>query len=115
MIKIYHNPKCSKSRNALKYLTDKGIEPQIILYLNKEKYTAETLTSLAEKMGLKPSQMVRTQEDLYKNEYKEKNISENQWIKILIENPNLIIRPIIENGNKAIFGNPVENIDKIFD
>ena len=113
MLKIYHNPKWSKSRNALKYLEEKGIKPQIILYLSQEKFTEETLFSLVEKMGLKPSQMLRTHEDLYKTEYKHKTISENEWIKIMVENPNLIIRPIIENREKAIFGNPVEEIEKI--
>jgi arsenate reductase (glutaredoxin) len=69
------------------------------------------LKKLLEKLGKKPKDIVRTQEDFYKKELKGKDLSDEEWIKILVENPRLIQRPIVETKNKAVIGDPAENID----
>ena len=112
-MKIYHNTRCKKSRAGLQYLQAKGIEPEIIQYLKDKPFTEETLKKLIEKIGKKPFEMIRKQEALYKKEYKGKELSDGEWIKIMSENPRLINRPIIETDDKAVWGDPVEEIEKI--
>ena len=111
--KIYHNTRCRKSRGGLQYLEEKGIKPQIIEYLKDEPFTVESLTDIIEKLGIKPQELIRTQEADYKQKYKGKDFSDKEWIKILVENPKLIRRPIIVKGDKAVVGDIVENIDGI--
>jgi len=112
MLKIYHNPRCRKSRAGLDFLKQKGSEPEIIDYI-KNPLTEKELKKLLEKLGKKPKDIVRTQEDFYKKELKGKDLSEFEWIKILVENPRLIQRPIIETEANAVIGDPAENIDSI--
>ncbi len=111
-MKIYHNPRCSKSRAALQYLQEKGLEPEIRLYL-KEPLTVEELNDVLMRMNKEPEEIVRTHEKIYKSDFKEKNFNRDEWVKILLEYPQLMQRPIIVNGTKAVWGNPVEEIDKI--
>ena len=111
-MKIYHNPRCSKSRNGLKYLNEKGYEFEVVKYLD-EGISEEELTEIISKTGIRPFDFVRTQEDLYKKEYKGKEFSDKEWIKILAENPKLLHRPIVVNGDKAVLGNPPENVEGI--
>ncbi|HAN19182.1 MAG: hypothetical protein A2X13_09730 [Bacteroidetes bacterium GWC2_33_15] len=112
-IKIYHNTKCQKSRNGLKYLENKGIKPEIIGYLKDKPFTPESLKEILKKLGLKPVDIVRTQEADYKQHFKGKDLPDEQWIKILAENPKLIRRPIIVSGNKAVLGDILEHIDTL--
>ena len=111
-MKIYHNPRCSKSRNGLKYLNEKGYEYEVVKYL-AEGISEEELTDIIAKTGKKPFDFVRTQEEIYKKEYKGKAYSDEEWIKILVENPKLLHRPIVINGDKAVLANPPENIEEI--
>jgi len=111
-MKIYHNPRCSKSRNGLNYLTEKGYEFEVVKYLD-EGISEEELSELILKTGKKPFDFVRTQETLYKKEYKGKEFSDKEWIKILVENPRLLHRPIVLNGDKAVLANPPENVEGI--
>lgn len=111
---IYHNPRCRKSRAGLEYLKSKTDEIEIVEYL-KEPLTQKQWTEVFEKLDLKPSEMLRKQEEAYKKELKGKDFSEKEWIEIFTENPKLIQRPIIVKGNQAIWGNPPENIDKLLD
>lgn len=111
-MKIYHNPRCSKSRKGLQYLEDKGCNFEVVKYL-EEGINEEKLAELIAKTGKKPFDFVRQHEQLYKDEYKGKTLSDEEWLKALVENPRLLHRPIIENGDKAILGNPPENIDTI--
>ncbi|PLX23278.1 MAG: arsenate reductase (glutaredoxin) [Marinilabiliales bacterium] len=111
--KIYHNTRCRKSRGGLQYLEDKGIKPQIIEYLKDESFTEESLSEIIKKLGIKPQELIRKQEADYKQKYKGKELSGEEWIRILVANPKLIRRPIIENGNKAVVGDIVEHIDDI--
>ena len=111
-MKIYHNPRCAKSRAGLKYLENKTSNFEIVKYLEKG-ISAKELGELVAKSGKKPFDFVRTQEQVYKDEFKGKILSDEEWIKVLVENPKLLQRPIVVNGDKAVLGNPPENIDSI--
>lgn len=113
MLKIYHNPRCSKSRQTLQLIKDQGIEVQVIEYL-KEKPSKEDIENLLTKLKLKPEQIVRKGESIFKENYKGKNFSETEWINILVDNPKLIERPIVFNKTKAIIGRPPENVRELF-
>jgi arsenate reductase len=110
MIKIYHNPQCKKSRAGLKYLKDNNIPFGIVEYL-KNPLTEKQFETLLAKLNKKPSEIVRTQEEYYKKNLKGKNFNDHEWIRILLQNPRIIMRPIIEKDYKAVIGDPVENID----
>ncbi len=111
--KIYHNIRCRKSRAGLQYLEEKGIKPEIIEYLKDDAFTVETLTEVIKKLGVKPQEIIRTQEADYKQKYKGKDFIDEEWIKILVENPKLIRRPIVVKGDKAVLGDIVEHIDAL--
>lgn len=112
MLKIYHNPQCSKSRNGLKYLTENNIEHEIVEYL-KLDLSADDIKNLVLKTGLKPIELVRTHEEYYKKNLKGKDFTDEEWYAILSENPKLLHRPIVVKGNKAVFAQPPENIAKL--
>jgi arsenate reductase len=110
MTTIYHNPRCSKSRASLELLQSKGINPTIIKYLDTPPDRNE-LAQILEKLGLQAEQIVRKGERLYEElGLKSKMLSHQQWIDILVENPQLIERPIVVNGRKAAIGRPIERV-----
>ncbi len=109
MLKIYHNPRCRKSRAALDFIKLKGLETEVIEYI-KNPLSEKQLNLLLVKLNLKPQQIIRTQEEVYKKRFKGKNFGDEEWVKILTEFPNLIQRPIIEKDHSAIIGDPVENL-----
>lgn len=113
MIEIYHNPRCSKSRAGLQYIKDHTDDFRIIEYL-KEPFDEDSLKQLLMKLNLKPHDIVRTQEAIYKSDYKGKNFNDDEWIKIMIDNPKLIKRPIVVKGNKAIWAVPAETLSVFF-
>ncbi|MFT5384922.1 MAG: arsenate reductase [Saprospiraceae bacterium] len=108
-MKIYHNPRCAKSRETLALLKSKGQDPEIVLYLETPP-TAQELKAILKKLRLKPEQLLRKSEAIFKEQYKGKMLSDDQWIKVMLENPKLIERPIVVQGNKAVLGRPPENI-----
>ena len=110
MITIYHNPRCSKSRAGLKHLEEKGIQPEVKNYL-KDGLSRQELKDVLMKLNLKPHDIVRTQEADYKAKFKGKNFTDDEWVKIIVENPKLLKRPIIIKDYKAVWGVPVEEID----
>ena len=112
MIKIYHNTRCRKSRAGLEYLNKKVKDFEIVEYL-KQTLTESELKNLVKLLNKKPFELVRTQEEIYKKNFKTKDISDNEWVKILAENPKLLQRPIVVNGNKAVLAQPPEEINKI--
>lgn len=109
MIKIYHNNRCSKSRNGLKLLQESGKKFEIISYL-EDIPSKETLMHIINMLGIKPIELVRKNEAVWKEHYKGKDLSDLEIIDAMISNPKLIERPIIINGNKAVIGRPTENI-----
>lgn len=112
MYKIYHNPRCKKSRAGLQYLQEKGVEHEIVEYL-KEAISEEELKDLLVRLHRKPLEMIRTQEEIYRKGLKGKNFTDDEWVKIMVENPKLIHRPIVVKGPKAVLGDPADNIDAI--
>jgi arsenate reductase len=108
-ITIYHNPRCGKSRSALALLVEKRVQPHIIEYL-KTPPTKEELRAILKKLGLKPGQIVRKGEDVYKQKFAGKTLTDEQWLEALAKNPILIERPIAVKGDRAVIGRPPENV-----
>lgn len=108
-MKIYHNPRCMKSRQTLALLEQKGVDPEIILYLEKTP-SKTALKKIIKMLGIKPEQLVRKSESIYKENYKGKDLSAAEWIDAMIENPKLIERPIVVKGDRAVLGRPPENV-----
>ncbi len=112
-MKIYHNPRCSKSRQTLQRIADAGVEPEVIEYL-KSPPTAEELDGVLKKLGLEPRELMRTKETVYKElGLAGKQLSRADAIQVMVEHPVLIERPIVVEGNKAILGRPPENVDEL--
>ena len=110
MITLYHNPRCSKSREALALLQAKGQEPNLILYLENPP-TAKVLKEILVKLNINARQLLRKSEDAYKTlNLNDENLSEATLVNAMIANPKLIERPIAVNGDKAVIGRPPENI-----
>jgi len=112
MMTIYHNPKCRKSREGLDYLKKSGQEFSIVEYM-KAPFTREQFREILMKLNKAPHDIVRTQEDLYKERFKGKKFTDEEWITILLENPKLIQRPIVVKGYRAVVGQPAEEIEKL--
>lgn len=110
MFKIYHNPRCKKSRAGLQYLQEKGIDPEIVEYI-KNPISEEELKDVLVRLNKKPIEIIRTQEAIFKSDFKGKDFTDDEWVKILVENPKLISRPIVVKGPKAVIGDPAEEID----
>ena len=110
---IYHNSRCRKSRGGLQYLEEKGIKPEVVEYLKDQPFTVDHLKEIVTKLGIKPKDIIRTQEAIFKEKFKGKEFSDDEWINILVENPKLIKRPIIVKGDKAVLGDIVKQIDAI--
>jgi len=112
MLKIYHNARCSKSREGLEILKNSGKEFEIIEYL-KEPLAENELGNLIKKLKITPIQLVRKNEKIWKDEYKDRDLSDQEIIKVMIKNPKLIERPVIETENDAVIGRPPSNIEKL--
>ena len=111
-MKIYHNPRCRKSREGVQYLSDRGVEFEIIEYL-KDKLSKETIQILLNKLNITAFELIRKNEKIWKEKYKDRNLSEKELIEVLHKEPKLIERPIIEIENLAVIARPKENIDKL--
>ncbi|WP_158161758.1 arsenate reductase (glutaredoxin) [Grimontia hollisae] len=108
-VTIYHNARCSKSRQTLALLQEKGIEPEIVAYLDTP-LSANTLKTLQRQLGFdSPRQMMRTKEDIY-NALKLADATDEQLIQAMVDNPKLIERPIVVANDKAAMGRPPENV-----
>jgi arsenate reductase (glutaredoxin) len=112
MLKIYHNPRCSKSRKGLEYLQTKNSEFEIVEYM-KDGLSSEQIKEILLKSNLKPTDIIRTHEELYIKELKDKKFTDEEWIEIIVENPKLLQRPIIIGKHKAVFAQPAEKLDEL--
>lgn len=107
---LYHNPRCSKSREALALLEANGCKPEVTLYLETPP-TAKQLKVLLASLGISPRDLLRKTEDLYKElNLSDEKLSENALIKAMVANPKLIERPIFIHGDKAVIGRPPEKV-----
>jgi len=108
--KIFHNPRCNKSRQTLRILQDNNCEIEIINYLEKD-LDVSLIKDILKKLSLKPRDILRTSEQDYKdNNLEEDNLSDDDLINFMIKHPKLIERPIVIKGHKAVLGRPPENV-----
>ncbi|MDT0647750.1 arsenate reductase (glutaredoxin) [Zunongwangia sp. F260] len=112
MITIYHNTRCKKSREGLEIVKESGKDYRIREYL-KVPLTEEELSALIEKMNISPIQLVRKNEKLWKENYKEKDLSDKELISVMVKHPKLIERPVVENDRKAVIGRPASDIKEV--
>ncbi|MDB2586785.1 arsenate reductase (glutaredoxin) [Flavobacteriaceae bacterium] len=113
MIKIYHNPRCRKSREALKYLEDKGASFEVIQYL-QNPLTGQELSDLINKLNISPIDLIRKEEALWKTQFKDKNLDKEALIDLMIKEPRLIQRPIIEFQDMAVIARPIIALENLF-
>lgn len=111
---IYHNPKCSKSRETLELLRGRGIEPRIVEYLQSPPTAAE-LAAIVKQLGIRPEALVRKGEDIYKSRYAGRSLTDAEWIEALVRDPILIERPIVVAGGRAAIGRPPERVLELLD
>jgi len=112
MIKIYHNPRCTKSREGLEILEKSGKEFEVIKYLD-DIPSKKKLKEIIGLLGIRPEQLVRKNETIWKENFKGKSLSDSEILDAMILHPKLIERPIVINKDKAVIGRPPQNIQKI--
>ncbi|WGK64462.1 arsenate reductase (glutaredoxin) [Croceiramulus getboli] len=112
MITYYHNPRCQKSREGLALLEESGKDFKLRKYLN-ERMSKDELEKVIYKLDIKPIELVRKNEALWKEKYADKKLADKTVISILLNNPKLIERPILVNGNRAVIGRPPSNINSL--
>jgi len=108
-IKIYHNPRCSKSRNTLALLEEQGVDAEVVKYLDTPP-NKEELKELLKMLGMSPRELMRTKEEVYKELGLKDVTDEEALIEAMVANPKLIERPIVVKDGKAAIGRPIENI-----
>lgn len=111
-INIFHNPRCSKSRQTLNIMTAAGIKPEITDYLTNPPSAAE-LKIIIHKLGIKPYELIRKGEAIFKEKFKGKELNDDEWIGVMVQYPKLIERPIVIKGDKAIIGRPPELVKSL--
>jgi len=113
-ITVYEKPTCTTCRNVSKILIEKGIDFAKVNYYI-ESFSKTKLNSLFKKMNMKPSELLRKNEEVYKTMKQQiSNMSEGEILELMIEQPDLVQRPIVEFGDKAILARPAEEIQKLF-
>lgn len=112
MLKIYHNARCKKSREGLEILNNSGKEFEVKEYL-KEPLDENELEKLIKKLKITPIQLVRKNEKIWKEEYKNRDLSDREIITAMVKNPKLIERPVVESDKEAVVGRPPSDIEKL--
>ncbi len=111
---IYHNPRCSKSRATLALLEQRGVTPDVVLYL-EHPLTEAQIRKLLGKLGMSAAQLVRRGEDAYRERGLGRDSGEDELIAAMAECPRLIERPVVVRGGRAILGRPPENVLELLD
>lgn len=114
LVKVLHNGNCSKSNAVLEYLDENGV-PFEIINIVEEPLTVQEIKTVLKKLNQNVFHIIRKNEKLYFEKYAGKDLSEEEWIKVLSENPSLIQRPILIKGSVAMLGRPVENVKYFID
>ena len=109
MVSIFHNPRCRKSREALGLLEEKGEMTTVIDYL-KTPPSREELAGIIQKIGIRPAELVRKGEQEFKDHFKGRELSDDEWLDALIKFPKLIERPIVIKDDQAVIGRPPEKV-----
>jgi arsenate reductase len=109
---IYHNPRCTKSRETLALLRSRGVQPRIVEYLETPP-TAPELEAIVAKLGIRPEQLVRKGEAVFRTKYAHRTLTDTQWIEAMVADPILIERPIVVSGKAAVLGRPPENVERL--
>ena len=109
MILIYHNPRCSKSREALDILETSKADYEVVKYMD-ELLSIEKLKELITLLKIQPIELVRTNESIWKENFKNSDLTDDELIAAMAKHPKLIERPIVVNGNKAVIGRPTQKI-----
>ncbi len=112
MITIYHNPRCSKSRSCNTYLSHLDEEVKVVNYFN-DPFTVNSLKKVIRMLGIAPIDLVRKNEQIWKQQFKGRSLSDLEIIKAMVTHPKLIERPIVVNKGKAVIARPIENVEKI--
>jgi len=113
-VKIWHNPRCSKSRNAAALLEEKGVDAEVVKYLDTPP-NREEIVEVLKMLGITARELMRTKEDIYKELGLKDVTDEDKLIDAMAENPKLIERPIVIKDGKAAIGRPIENIIELLD
>lgn len=111
---IYHNPKCSKSRATLALLQSRGVAPRIVEYL-KTPPTAAELKAIVARLGIRPEQLVRKGEEVFRAKHAGRKLTDAGWIAAMVDDPILIERPIVVRGDRAVIGRPPDNALALLD
>jgi len=111
-MKLYHNPRCSKSREGLAILKDRNLDFEIVEYL-KVPLNRKELSDIIKKLNIVPIDLVRKNESIWKEKYKGQNLDNEQVLNAMVEHPKLIERPILVNENLAVIGRPPEQLISI--
>jgi len=113
-VKIWHNPRCSKSRNAAALLEEKGVDAEVVKYLDTPP-SKEEIKEVLKMLGISARELMRTKEDIYKELDLKNENDEEKLIEAMVKNPKLIERPIVIKNGKAVIGRPIENIIELLD
>jgi arsenate reductase len=113
-VTIWHNPRCSKSRNAVNLLDEKGVEAEVVKYLETPP-SREELVEVLGMLNISPRELMRTKEAIYKELNLKEESDDEKLIDAMVENPKLIERPVVIKDGKAAIGRPIENIVAILD
>jgi arsenate reductase len=114
-MKIYHNPRCSKSRQTLQLIEAAGIAPDVVEYL-KTPPSAPEFDRVLTLLGIQPNELMRKKEAVYQDlGLSDRTLSRDETIQIMIDNPQLIERPIVVRGDRAVIGRPPENVKELLE
>ncbi|HSN70199.1 MAG TPA: arsenate reductase (glutaredoxin) [Steroidobacteraceae bacterium] len=110
---IYHNPRCTKSRAALELIRARGVEPRVVEYL-RTPLDARAIEALLRRLALPASALVRRKEQIFRDRFADRTLDEDEWLTALAEHPELLERPIVTRGERAVLARPPERVLDLF-